>query len=247
MTGNSLRRQPRAFAVALFLIAMSTGLVMAQKPGSTDTPVTSIISDYDSGVAPALQIQSDKLGAYTNSKTLRSVITASGIWAIDSFYVRYATRTICLAFSQPIAGTGPNGGSPVAPPSSCYLARISTECDNYNNNPLTLPAGQTMTCPMNVHFAAGGKTYDLHMNPIATVANFSETNPVTMTCIFPASGTAPCSQWLIRPSGTYAAPDGTMQFRNVANLSQEVIVKGTTTYIKQGDFYFSFAIVVTNP
>lgn len=176
-----------------------------------------------------------------------STITAAGIWAVDSFYIRNATRTVCLAFTQPIAGSGPNGGAPVAPASGCYLARISTECDNYNNNPLTLPPGQSMTCPMNVHFAAGGKTYDLHMNPIAKVADFSETNPATISCLFPASGAGPCSQWLIRPSAAYTAPDGTAQLRNVANLSQEIIVKSATTYVKQGDFYVSFSIIVTNP
>jgi hypothetical protein len=231
-------------AGALCVVSVSA---LAQK--STITPVTSIISDYDSGVAPALQMQSDKAGAYTNTRGGQiSTITSTGIWSIDLYYApRGITRTICLAFDQPIAGSGPNGGAPVAPASTCYRARLSTECDNYGNNPLTLPAGQEMTCPMNVHFDANNKTYDLHMNPVAKVADFSETNPVTISCLYPASGAAPCSQWLIRPSATYLAPDGTTWLRNVANLSQEISAKSGTIYVKQGDFNMSFSIIVTNP
>ncbi|MEP6995877.1 MAG: hypothetical protein ABI968_15240 [Acidobacteriota bacterium] len=204
--------------------------------------MNTIISDYDSGVAPALQIQSDQHGTYVNSTTLTSMIFASGLAAIpDSYYIKKgATRTVCLTFSQPIPGSGPNGGNPVAPASSCYLARINLECPNFGLNPLTLPAGQTMSCPMNVHFAADGKTYDLHMAPLSV--NFPGTDPVNVTCIFPTSGTNPCSQWLVQPSGT----DGTW-LRNVANLSYEKSVKGQTTYVKQGDFYFSFSIILMTP
>ena len=83
--------------------------LLAQKPGSSNTSVTSLISDYDSGVDPALQIQSDTLGAYRNSSTLTSVIGTDGTWAVDSYYVQKATRRIYLNFSQPIATTGPGG------------------------------------------------------------------------------------------------------------------------------------------
>ena len=190
-------------------------------------------------------IQSDTLGTYRNSSTLTSVIGTDGTWAVDSYYVQKATRTIYLNFSQPIATTGPGGGSPVAPPSGYYKARIGTECYRYNNSLWTVPPGQTVPCPMNVHFDYGGKTYDLHMSQYN--ANFPETNFVNVTCIYPTTGTASCMQWRISPSAAYLAPDGTTQYRNIANLSQEVTVKGTLTYVKQGDFYVSFSIIVKNP
>jgi hypothetical protein len=98
---------------------------------------------------------------------------------------------------------------------------------------------------MNVHFDYGGRTYDLHMSDVNV--NFPETNHVNVTCLFPTSGTNPCSQWRLWPSGTYVAPDGTTQQRNVANLSYEATVKGQLTYVKRGDFYFSFSIIVANP
>ena len=159
-------RATRKVAVILAFILTSSGLILAQRSGSTDTPVTSIVSDYDSGVAPALQIQSDKLGAYTNSRTLTSIITNFGTWALDSFNPKGATRAVSLQFSQPIAGTGPNGGIPVAPASGDYRAFLYTSCNhpNYAGSLWTLPPGQTMPCPMAVRFEADGKTYVLHMN-----------------------------------------------------------------------------------
>jgi hypothetical protein len=232
----------------VFLVCLGLSVsVIAKRPASL-TPVTSIISDYDSGVAPALQIQSDKLGAYTNSKTLISNIindSTGTTWGVDSYYVRNATRTLALSFTQPIPGTGPNGGAPVSPPSGYYKARIGSECYRYNNSMWTLPPGQTMACPMNVHFDYGGKTYDLHMSDLNV--NFPETNHVNITCIYPTSGMNPCSQWRIWPSGTYVAPDGTTQERNVANLSYETTVNNQLAYVKQGDFYVSFSIIVTYP
>ena len=36
-----------------------------------------------------------------------------GLWYLDSYNPTGATRTVSLQFTQPIAGTGPNGGDPV--------------------------------------------------------------------------------------------------------------------------------------
>ncbi|MEO8501233.1 MAG: hypothetical protein ABI565_09985, partial [Vicinamibacteria bacterium] len=166
----------------------------AGKPGtSTTTQVNSMISDFDSGVAPALQIQSDQAGTYVPSTTLKSEFINNGqTWAIDSYYVAGATRTIWLDFTYGLAGTGPGGGAPMSPPSGYYKARIGSECFRVGNNFLTLLPGQTMVCPMNVHFDYGGKTYDLHMAHLN--ANFPETESINVTCIVPASGATPCSQ-----------------------------------------------------
>jgi hypothetical protein len=153
---------------------------------------------------------------------------------------------MCLSFSQPIPGTGPNGGAPVSPSSGCYQAWIYTSCNhpNYNNSFLTLPAGQTMTCPLNVRFAANNKTYNWHMNPYGA---FPQTNNVNVSCIFPTSGANPCSQWLVRPSASYVGSDGTTRLGNVANLSYQITSKGHTTDVNQGDFRVSFSILVIKP
>lgn len=231
-------------AIALVIVAGVSASVAAQKkPSNTTTPVMSLISDFDSGVAPALQIQSDQLGSYVPSATLKSeIINSGGTWAIDSYYVRGATRRVVLNFTRPIAGSGPGGADPVSPPSGAYLARIGSECFRDNNSFLTLLPGQSMVCRMNVHFDHGGKTYDLHM--AQTNANFPETDSATVACIFPTSGAGPCSQWRLSPSGQYLEADGTLVQANVANLSYQATVKGRTTYVKQGNYLVSFSIIV---
>jgi hypothetical protein len=234
----------KILGIALLLSVGASGLAIAQKKPS-ETPVTTIVSDYDSGIAPALEIQSDQLGAYNNSSTLKSIIATTGVWYLDSLNPRNATRRVTLRFTNPIPGSGPNGGDPVAPASGGYLAFAYTSCNhpNYQSSLLTLPAGQTMPCPMVVQFAADGRSYYLHMNDRGV--DFPQTNHVNITCIFPTSGTSPCSQWVIRPSGSGVLPDGTPVVRNVANLSYSTTVRGQTTWVNQGDFYMSFSIIVT--
>ncbi len=235
----------KALGIAVLLIVTGTGLVVAKKPAG-DTPVTTIVSDYDSGIAPALEIQSDQLGAYNNSTTLTSIINnTNGVWYLDSLNPRNATRKVTLRFTNPVPGSGPNGGNPVAPASGNYLVFAYSSCNhpNYLSSYLTLPAGQTMPCPLTVQFDAGGRGYFLHMNDRAI--DYPQTNHVNVTCIFPTSGTNPCSQWIIRPSGSGMLPDGSTVIRNVANLSYSTTSKGQTVWVNQGDFYMSFSILVS--
>ncbi len=239
---------PRSgIVITLVIVAGLSAAVTAQKkPSSTNTPVVSLISDYDSGVAPSLQIQSDQLGVYESSSTLKSELQQSGgTWALDSYYPTGATRRVVVNFTRPLAGTGPGGGDPVAPPSGAYLARMASDCYRDNLNYLTLLPGQSMQCRLYIHFDHGGKTYTLHM--ARTNANFPETNSATVTCIFPASGTGPCSQWRLSPSGQYVETDGTTVQANVARLSEETWVKGKLTYVKQGNYLMSFSIIVAKP
>jgi hypothetical protein len=136
----------KTLGVALLLSVGASGLAVAQKKPSSDTPVTTIVSDYDSGIAPALQIQSDQLGSYTNSSALKSIIASNGVWYLDSLNPNNGTRTVALQFTQPIPGSGPNGGDPVAPASGHYRVFAYTSCNhpNYQTSLLSLPAGQTM-------------------------------------------------------------------------------------------------------
>ncbi len=237
----------KTLGIAVLLIVAGAGLVGAQKnkPAATDTPVTAIISDFDSGPVPTLEIQSDQLGAYTNSSTLKSIIATNGAWYLDSLNPNGATRKVMLRFTNPVPGSGPNGGNPVAPASGNYPVWAYSSCNhaNYLSSYLTLPAGQTMPCPLTVQFDAGGRRYFLHMNDRGV--DFPQTNHVDVTCVFPTSGTTPCSQWRIRPSGSALLPDGTTVLSNVANLSYSILSKGKTTWVNQGDFYMSFSILVS--
>ena len=242
-----IRRTSGAVLAACF----SASLVALAAQATADLPVTSLISDYDSGTAPALQIQSDKAGVYSDSRTLTSVIQSPGAWVLDSLNPKNSTRTVYLGFNLPVAGSGPNGGTPVAVPSTLYKAKLYAKCNaaNYQNSMLTLAPGATIPCPLRVEFDAGGQRYWLRMNPYTgeDQGSYPETNYVNITCIYPTSGANPCSQWRIEPSGTYTAPDQTIQKRNVAVLLLVTTSKGKTIYVKQGDFYFSFLFLVTNP
>jgi hypothetical protein len=235
------------FGVALVVSAGLSVLAAAGKPGS-DPGVISIINTYDSGIAPSLQIQDDGLGRYTNSATQASLIT-NGDWRLDALYLKGATRKISFIFNQPIPGTGPGGGAPVAPPSGQYTANFGVNCSNFGSSFARVLPGQTTPCPMDARFQYGGNDYVLHMAPRSV--NFPESDGVNVTCIFPTSGTSPCSQWRIQPgvAYTYTDLDGTVKqgLRSVANLSIETTVRNQVSYVKQGDFYFSFSILVTNP
>jgi len=96
-----------------------------------------------------------------------------------------------------------------------------------------------------MHFDASGQEYMVHMNPVNSP--WQGTDPVTITCIFPTSGTSPCSQWRITPSGSVVNADGSVTYRNVGALDLVGSSKGQTTHTRQGLFYFSFLILMTNP
>lgn len=207
--------------------------------------VRSIVLDYAADVAPGLNIQSDGAGDYVNSSTLVSQIQAIGDWELDAKNPKGATRKIILDFSQPIAGSAPGGGDPVVPPSGAYKFRAIAKCSLYGNSLLAFAAGAVKSCPLHVGFEYNGATWALQMDPY-TAANgpFPETNYATVTCIFPTSGTSPCSQWKFTPSGTYISEDSTVKYRNVAKLLEYTTSHGRTTVIDRGDFYLSFSILV---
>jgi hypothetical protein len=221
-------RSQATFVVALVVSAGLSVQLMAGKPASS-TPVTSTIVDDAS-----YQIGSDGLGPYKNGSSVRSEILANGDYQMGGFYVAGSTRTVALDLAGAgISGTGPNGGAPVPVPNGLYNVNIASDCANIGLSYLKVAPGTTIECGMNVHFAYGGQTYDLHQTPLA----FSETNPVSITCTSAVGG--PCSAWTVQPSAASGY--------DVANLSIEKTAKGKLTYVKQGDFLVSFLIHVTNP
>ena len=217
-------------------------VAFAQQAGG-DVAVTTTIADNDVTIAPTLQIRSDALGAYTNSSALTSVIQSIGAWLLDSYNPRSATRRAYLAFSQPIAGSGPGGGAPVAVPSGLYKVRAISKYNLLGTSMLTMAAGSSMPCPLHIKFDYAGGSYAVQMNPGASAGdpdgNAPETNYATITCTTPSSGSGACTAWTITPS----AAGG----QNVAKLLKYVTSKGTTTAVNQGDFIFAFRIGVTRP
>jgi hypothetical protein len=222
-------------------VGVGLSLSLIAGPPAKDVPVTSMVLDYAADIAPRLNVQSDGLGSYLNASTLVSHIQTVGDWELDARTPKGATRKIYMDFSQPIAGSAPGGGNPTAPPSGIYRFRAIAKCSLYGNSLLGFTAGAAKTCPLHIGIDYGGTTWAFEMDPY-TAANgpFPETNYANVTCIYPTTGSAACSQWKFTPSGTYTDADGTTKYRNVAKL-----IEGPTTRnpILHGDFYVSFEIL----
>lgn len=223
------------------------GATLAAQASSPSTPhtvtVTSTIADD-----ATFQIKSDGVGAYTNSTALESDIQgATGDWVLDSYTPRNGTRTVYLAFSRPIAGSGPGGGDAAAIPSGYYKFHMISKCHLTDNSFLAIAPGQTVQCPLHLgSIFVNGQEYGVTMNAGITSDGdtWPETNSASVTCNSTAGS---CASWTIMPSAT--APDGSSA--NVAVLIKYVTttIKGktTTTRVKQGDFYMAFKIDITNP
>ena len=238
MNAASLRR-----ALIALTVGGSISSLFAAGPLPKDVPVISIVEDGASDVAPVLTIRSDAAGSYVNSKTLTSLIQGIGDWVLDSINPAKATRRIVLDFSQPVPGSGPNGADPIGLPPGAYAFRALAQCSTYGNSLLAFTAGQIKTCPLRIGFDAGTAHYAIIMNPTGGVNGpFPETNAATVTCIYPSTGSAPCSQWRFTPSATYIAPDLSVKYRNVARLLQ--FDSRNNVVADHGDFYMSFSILL---
>jgi hypothetical protein len=211
--------------MALLIGSATMPAGLAQKGKNSEVTVTAVVNDSDPDVAASLQIQSDG-GAYLNSSTVASKITNTGVWALD---LRESTRMVSIQFTDPVPGSGPNGGDPVAPPSGFYNAWLYSSCNHFGNNPLTMMPGQTITCPMAVVFDANGD-YILHMNGNGQ----PETNAVAFTCLAPSSGSSTCGQWRVTPTGAH-----------VARLSLRTTSRGQTVVTPKGNFHIAFSILLT--
>jgi hypothetical protein len=204
------------------LISMGAHVAVSGQKGSRlrDVPVTATVAD-------GLAIASDGLGDYADADGVKSIITNTGVWTLDTHQF-VTTRGIRLSFADPVAGTGPGGADPVPPASDLYHAWLYSSCNHFGVNPQTMSSGEVVTCPMAVVFEAGGNEYILHMNG----NNHPETDPVNFVC---TAGT-PCTSWRIEPSGS--------GLTNVARLSIRTTEKGKTIVVPLGNFRISFAIAL---
>ncbi len=220
------RTTTRMSLVLIGIWVATVTVAIAQK--QNNLPVTSTIADG------TLQIQSDDLGPYKNTKAVQSIIQPIGDWVLNTNYSSLSTRSVYLDFSQPVAGTGPNGGEPVAPfASELVKARLITQCPTYGHSMLLLGDGDSIQCGLVIHFDYGANSYRLTMNP----ANYA-TDFVNVTCIGAATGNQ-CNHWSILPADTSGI--------NVSKLLLLTTVKGKNVATDQGNFFMSFSIDVSNP
>jgi hypothetical protein len=232
-------RTRRLFSISTVLaLALSVSASALAQKLPPNVPVVTTIADADHSIAPTLHIQSDGGGGYVHSRTVESQIQGIGDWELTT-NTRTPTRGVYLSFAEPIPGTGPNGGNPIAPPDGDYFLRIIAKCHNYGNNMFSLGGGATMTCPIHPTFDDNGQSYAIIMNPVTT--QYPDTEDAIITCLATDSANK-CREWRIEPSGTYLTGTGEVDKGSVGKLVKVVTVKGKTVHEVQGNFYFSFAI-----
>src|SRR5215471_16040847 len=119
------RRLMPVHVIALVLVLVATSLTFEAGakggPPQSDIPVTSIIDGNGVNTLPTLRVQSDLAGAYQNmtskhSTSLVSVIQGIGAWLLDMVnYDSAPQRKVLVDLRDPVPGSGPNGGNPMAP------------------------------------------------------------------------------------------------------------------------------------
>jgi hypothetical protein len=210
------------------------------KPAA-DTAVTTTLDGLGVDTLPTLRIQGDQLGAYQNSSSLQSILqSALGDWVLDTLnYNSSPQRKVLIDLRDPVSGSGPNGGAPVAPFAyQLVRARFIAKCAEYGGDMRTIPGGATIYCPLAIAFDdVGGVRYRLSMH----ANNFPEVNLMQVTCVG-TNASAKCNQWKMEPSVTQLNGER----KNVAKLLK-VASKPNQSDQDMGDFYMSFAIHVTNP
>src|SRR6266850_1695317 len=189
--------------ICLCLLAaacFSLGTVAKGKPAS-DTPVTSTLDGLGVDTLPTLRIQSDQLGAYGNSSSLKSILQAAlGDWEVDMLnYSSSPQRKVLIDLRDPVPGSGPNGGAPVAPFAyQSVRARFIAKCSQYGVDMRNMLPNNLYPCPLAIAFDdANGVRYRLTMHQL----NFPEVNLVQVNCVT-TNATGKCNQWKMEPSVT---------------------------------------------
>jgi len=220
------------------LLAMSSSVAwnaIGKGKPAPDKPVTTTIDGLGPATLPTLRIQSDQLGAY--SSVLQGVL---GDWVLDTLNNDSSPqRKVLIDLRDPVPGSAPGGGSPVAPFTfQLVRARFIEQCSVYGTDMRNMAAGTTVYCPLVIGFDdANGVRYRLTMRQ----DNFPEVNLTQVTCEG-ADGNAKCNQWRIEPSSTQLNGE----VKNIAKLLS-VATKPHQSDQDLGDFYLSFRIHLTNP
>src|SRR6266508_1699647 len=180
----------------LFALAATSFVLDAGAKGKppADTAVTTTIDGLGVDTLPTLRLQSDQLGAYKNSSSLQSILQASlGDWVLDMLnYNSSPQRKVLIDLRDPVPGSGPNGGAPIAPFAyQLVRARFIAKCTQNGIDFRTMQPNNIYPCPLAVAFDdASGVRYRLAENP----NNFIETNWVQVTCVA-TDVNSKCNQW----------------------------------------------------
>jgi hypothetical protein len=233
-----------AHAITLLLTLILSGSIVntgAKGKPPSDTPVTSTIDGLGIDTLPTLRIQSDQRGTYRNSSSLQSILQASlGDWVLDTLnYNSSPQRKVLVDLRDPVPGSGPIGGAPLAPFAyQSVRARFIAKCSQYGVDMRNMQPNNFYPCPLAIAFDdANGVRYRLSMH----ANNFPEVNLMQVTCVT-TNATGNCNQWKLEPSVTQLNGER----KNVTKLLKAA-TKPNQSDQDMGDFYMSFTIHLTNP
>lgn len=181
------------------------------------------------GGSATLSIQSDQLGAYTNSGGVSSIIQGTfPDWELD-LSAKKSTRTASVSLTDPVPG------NPIPAPfaSGLFKTRFIAKASLLDPGGFTAMTGvgTTILSPLSIaEIVSGNKTYAIRMN--------ADTHPQTdwarVTCLG-VDGTSKCNRWRITPTGSH---DGAT--KNVGYVEQTA---PKAAFV--GLYYFTFDIVVS--
>jgi hypothetical protein len=167
------------------------GSVSLPKSGFCIVPVTTIINGTDSnGVAST--IASDGLGSYPHGVNgVTSFLTSNGYngiafgdWQFGVYDSPSRLVDENILLDDAVQPGDPRYTAPASPPFGFGIqaaeAHIEVKCTLLNRSMLTMPAGQTFTCPLVNRFNVNGQDYWL--SPSLSFTHYAETTDVQVRC-----------------------------------------------------------------
>lgn len=214
------------------------------KPGPTNIPLTTIISDVDAN-GLAADISSDGQGVYSNSVSgVTSLLTENGYngitfgdWQFDTNNSTGRAVGHSFDLEDAVQPGDPHYTAPPNPPywgTQALKGKLEVKCTLLNRNMLTMTAGSSFTCPLvNGFKTASGTAYGLHA--AYSFTGFPETTDAEIVCNATDSGG--CNDWFIDPIGVGPS---------VARLTRPAS-RPNRPATNEGDFYTKFRIHLTRP
>ena len=231
-------RQLAAISLAVLVVISSPSRV---KGHSSNTNVTTIVHDTDSGGAQVLLRSDDYNG--NGQATYSSFISSSG--ELELILAGQSLRTVWITPNDPV------GSEPAAPPAGYYWNGTAVRSDCFDQNGNIVPLANVVTssgnCKLGTNFNSGGTEYKLLMSPFP-FSGAGDGTPICPPAGCPATGVATvtcnkvsnsqCVSWTIVPNTN--APNA-----NVANLYYAASKGRAWVFI--GQYYNTYRIDVTNP
>ena len=247
---------------ALLLIGFATAAFAKGPSQPSNLPITTDLLGTDASGVVA-DIQSDSVGPYYDGvAAVTSFLTTNGyngiVWGDWQFgTLDSTTRKVSLSFATPIQAA--DGGTAIPNPPFTIknvIAHIEDKCTAFSYSMIQMVAGQTVPCPLIVHFFDGnGYEYRIYMAPNWTQPATPETSFVQVTCTAVATDNSGCNDWYVDPIPSRDVSGNTIPGVAVGRLVSFGCPScprprgggKSTDDGNRGDYYFRFHFHLTRP